>query len=97
MRNAPARCRARTQAALRRSGHRRPADADDLGVHPAPAAGFATGKYRSTDATIYSVVEGEGRSQIGNQAEFISQNELRALSDGYKKLAGFEHERMAAS
>lgn len=42
-----------------------------------------------------TVEELSGDRPFANLADFISQDELRALSHGYKKVAGFEQEGVA--
>ena len=57
----------RFEAALRQSGVRRIRDADHRHQYAAIADGLRNLSYRSSDATIFSVVEGTGSSQVGDE------------------------------
>lgn len=56
-----------------------------------------TNRVSPPDVINLKVEELTGDRPFDNLADFTSQDELRALSDRYKKVAGFEQERVAAS
>ena len=63
----PARPGARHQDAVREPGDRRLSDADDRRVSAIPARRRSRARRsRSTDATVYHVIEGRGQSRIGD-------------------------------
>ena len=64
---------------------------------PATTRIVETNRVSPPDVINLKVEELTGDRPFENLADFISQDELRALSDRYKVVAGFEQERVTAS
>jgi 2-polyprenyl-6-methoxyphenol hydroxylase-like FAD-dependent oxidoreductase len=63
---------------------------------PATTRIVETNRVSPPDVINLKVEELTGDRPFGNLADYISQDELRALSDRYKVVAGFEQERLVA-
>jgi 2-polyprenyl-6-methoxyphenol hydroxylase-like FAD-dependent oxidoreductase len=64
---------------------------------PATATVVRTNRQNPPDAIIREVVERTGDAPFANIADVISQEELVAMSESYKRVAGYDKDSLAAS